>query len=177
MLSFTSCNDFLDVEPPSGFTPGYVFTSEEEAKALMTKMYSAMTEDGMYGSTLANSLNTNTDVEMSSFKNNTVAATGADIGCFDSKPYWNTLNSTWNNMYSVINYANDFLHEMENSSLFSLQIKEEGPTEIQQMYGEVKTLRAMLYLDLIRTWGDVVFVTEPSKSTDDFFSVGVTELN
>ncbi|MBO1695007.1 RagB/SusD family nutrient uptake outer membrane protein, partial [Bacteroides uniformis] len=72
---------------------------------------------------------------------------------------------------SVINYANDFLHEMENSSLFSLQIKEEGPTEIQQMYGEVKTLRAMLYLDLIRTWGDVVFVTEPSKSTDDFFSV------
>lgn len=32
-----------------------------------------MTEDGMYGSTLANSLNTNTDVEMSSFKNNTVA--------------------------------------------------------------------------------------------------------
>ena len=74
MLSFTSCNDFLDVEPPSGFTPGYVFTSEEEAKALMTKMYSAMTEDGMYGSTLANSLNTNTDVEMSSFKNNTVAA-------------------------------------------------------------------------------------------------------
>ncbi|MCS2304152.1 RagB/SusD family nutrient uptake outer membrane protein [Bacteroides ovatus] len=73
MLSFTSCNDFLDVEPPSGFTPGYVFTSEEEAKALMTKMYSAMTEDGMYGSTLANSLNTNTDVEMSSFKNNTVA--------------------------------------------------------------------------------------------------------
>lgn len=136
-----------------------------------------MTEDGMYGSTLANSLNTNTDVEMSSFKNNTVAATGADIGCFDSKPYWNTLNSTWNNMYSVINYANDFLHEMENSSLFSLQIKEEGPTEIQQMYGEVKTLRAMLYLDLIRTWGDVVFVTEPSKSTDDFFSVGVTERN
>ena len=35
----------------------------------------------------------------------------------------------------------------------------------------------MLYLDLIRTWGDVVFVTEPSKSTDDFFSVGVTERN
>ena len=34
MLSFTSCNDFLDVEPPSGFTPGYVFTSEEEAKAV-----------------------------------------------------------------------------------------------------------------------------------------------
>lgn len=177
MLSFTSCNDFLDVEPPSGFTPEYVFSSEDEIKALMTKMYSAMTEDGMYGSTFANSLNTNTDVEMSSFKNNTVAATGADIGCFDSKPYWNVLNSTWNNMYSTINYANDFLYELEKSPLFSSQIKGEGPTEVQQMYGEVKALRAMLYLDLIRTWGDVVFVTEPSKSIDDFFATTVTERN
>ena len=42
------------------------------------------------------------------------------------------------------------------------------------MYGEVKTLRAMFYLDLIRTWGDVVFVTEPTESTDDFFSRGTT---
>ena len=32
----------------------------------------------------------------------------------------------------------------------------------------------MFYLDLIRTWGDVVFVTEPTESTDDFFSRGTT---
>lgn len=177
VLSFTSCNDFLDVEPPSGFTPDYVFSSEDEIKARMTQMYSAMTEDGMYGSTFASGLNTNTDVELSSFKNNTVASTGADIGCFDSRPYWTVLNDTWNRMYSTINNANDFLLEMEKSSLFSTHIKAEGPTEIQQMYGEVKVLRAMLYLDLIRTWGDVVFVTEPSKSTDDFFSVGTTDRN
>ena len=45
------------------------------------------------------------------------------------------------------------------------------------MYGEVKTLRAMLYLDLIRTWGDVVFVTKPTEATDDFFSLGTTDRN
>ena len=102
MLSLSSCNDFLDVTPASGFTPEYVFSSEEEMKSLMTRIYSSMTEDGLYGSNLASGLNTNTDVEMSSFKNSTVNSAGSDIGCFDSKPYWNTLNSTWNNMYSTM---------------------------------------------------------------------------
>ena len=117
MLSLSSCNDFLDVTPASGFTPEYVFSSEEEMKSLMTRIYSSMTEDGLYGSNLASGLNTNTDVEMSSFKNSTVNSAGSDIGCFDSRPTWGTLNSTWNNLYYVINYANDFLQSVEESPL------------------------------------------------------------
>ena len=159
LLSLSSCNDFLDVTPASGFTPDYVFSSETEMKSLMTRIYSSMTEDGLYGSNLASGFNTNTDVEMSSFKNSTVNSAGSDIGCFDARPTWGTLNSTWNNLYFVINYANDFLQSVQESPLWSEEIGKEGPTETQQMYGEVKTLRAMFYLDLIRTWGDVVSVT------------------
>lgn len=66
------------------------------------------------------------------------------------------------------------MQSVQESPLWSEEIGKEGPTETQQMYGEVKTLRAMFYLDLIRTWGDVVFVTEPTESTDDFFSRGTT---
>ena len=84
MFTLTSCDDFLDVQPASGFTPEYIFSSESEMKALMTRIYSSMTEDGLYGSNLASGLNTNTDVEMSSFKNNTVSTNGSDIGCFPS---------------------------------------------------------------------------------------------
>ena len=40
MLSLSSCNDFLDVTPASGFTPEYVFSSEEEMKSLMTREWS-----------------------------------------------------------------------------------------------------------------------------------------
>ena len=50
LLSLSSCNDFLDVTPASGFTPDYVFSSETEMKSLMTRIYSSMTEDGLYGS-------------------------------------------------------------------------------------------------------------------------------
>ena len=58
LLSLSSCNDFLDVTPASGFTPDYVFSSETEMKSLMTRIYSSMTEDGLYGSNLASGFNT-----------------------------------------------------------------------------------------------------------------------
>lgn len=177
MFTLASCDDFLDVQPASGFTPEYVFSSEAEMKALMTRIYSSMTEDGLYGSNLASGLNTNTDVEMSSFKNNTVNTNGSDIGCFDSRPTWAVLNATWNNLYYAINYANDFLQAVQESPLFSDKLTGDTPSETQQMYGEAKTLRAMFYLDLIRTWGDVVLITKPTESTDDFFSKGTTDRN
>ena len=41
LLSLSSCNDFLDVTPASGFTPDYVFSSETEMKSLMTRIYSS----------------------------------------------------------------------------------------------------------------------------------------
>ena len=43
MFTLTSCDDFLDVQPASGFTPEYIFSSESEMKALMTRIYSSMT--------------------------------------------------------------------------------------------------------------------------------------
>ena len=48
-LSMSSCNDFLDVEPPAGFTPEYLFESEDEINSLITNVYSAMTRDQIYG--------------------------------------------------------------------------------------------------------------------------------
>lgn len=174
-LSTTSCNDFLNVEPPAGFTPDYVLSSESEIKSLLTGVYSAMTQDNMYGSVFASGLNLNTDVEMSAFSNNTVNSAGSDIACYDVKPYWTILNDTWNAMYKTINITNDIIEGIEVSPLFS-KTTGEGNVEVKQMYGEAKTLRAMLYLDLIRVWGDVVFHTKASES-DDKFLVGVTDRN
>ena len=43
---------------------------------------------------------------------------------------------------------------------------------------EVSGLRAMLYLDLIRTWGDKVpYRTESTKVGIDFYGEGVTDRN
>lgn len=176
-LATTSCNDFLENDPADGYSVEKVFSNETDMKSLLTELYSLMTTDGLYGSTLVYGLNTNTDVEMSTYSSEIADAKGGDIGCFDAKPTWGTLNSTWNNLYNAINIANDFIANCEKSPVFSAQVAESGPTAAQQMYGEVKTLRAMFYLDLIRTWGDVVYTTTPTTTEDDFFHTGTTDRN
>lgn len=175
-FSLTSCNDFLEQDPSDGNTVEKVYGSETDIKSRMTQIYSALTTDGLYGRTLLSYLKTNTDVELTSYTSEVSDANGSDIGCFDAKPTWGTLNTLWNNMYSAINNCNDFIKNVEASPLFSSTVAD-APTEVQQMYGEVKVLRAMLYLDLIRTWGDVVYTTEPTTVDTDFFHTGTTDRN
>ncbi|MDE7142185.1 MAG: RagB/SusD family nutrient uptake outer membrane protein, partial [Muribaculaceae bacterium] len=88
---------------------------------------------------------------------------------------WTQLERTWNAAYEAINYCNDFLENMADSPLFSFDVAAEGPSNMQHMYAEAKVIRAMLYLDLVRNWGDVVYRKESTKVGMDFYHEGVTD--
>jgi starch-binding outer membrane protein, SusD/RagB family len=173
LLLSTACEDFLDVKPPSGFTEEYVFSTEQEVKSAVAGVYSLMLKDDAYTSRIAFVYNPNTDVEMAAISTSAVSVNGGDIACYDPKPYWTVLNGTWNSMYSIINLANDVIQGIEHSELYANADKTKK-SEVLHMYGEVKTIRAMVYLDLVRLWGDVVFRTQPSTSKEDL-EVGVTD--
>ncbi len=177
--ALTSCDDFLDVSPESSFPADEIFGSETETKAMMGTIYSKLTDGNLYGIAWPHTFNTNTDVEMRTSSTQTsTSGNGDDVHCFDMRSLWTSLERTWNTAYEAINYANDFLENMEASPLFSKEVNaEKGPSAMQQMYGEVKCLRAMIYLDLIRTWGDVVFRTASSKAGDDFYNETTTDRN
>lgn len=177
--AFAACDDFLDVNPESSFSSEEIFSSETETKAMMNTIYSKLTDGNLYGIAWPHTFNMNTDVEMRT--NSTQISTsgnGDDIHCFDVRSLWTSLERTWNAAYETINYANDFLENMETSPLFTKDVDPvKGPTAMQQMYGEVMCLRAMVYLDLIRTWGDVVYRTSSSKAGDNFYGETVTDRN
>lgn len=175
IVSFTACEDTLDVTPPSGFTKEYVFSSEQEVKSAVAGVYSRMLQNAAYNTNIPFGFNVNTDVEASAVSTNVENLTGSDIACYQPKPSWSALNDTWNMMYSIINLNNDILEGIENSDLYK-QASKEKPSEITQMYGELKTLRAVLYLDLIRIWGDVIFRTKSSNVKEDMV-IGVTDRN
>lgn len=174
-LCLTGCEDYLEVHPATGFTEAEVFSSESEIKSAVAGVYTLMLTDEAYSNRLAFVFNPNTDVEMSAVNTNAVNVNGSDIASFEPKPYWTTLNSTWNAMYKIINNTNDVIQGIEGSDLYKNASKTEA-SNITQMYGEVKTLRAMVYLDMIRIWGDVVFRTTSSIGDEDF-RVGVTDRN
>lgn len=177
-MAVTSCEDFLDVKPESSFNPDEIFTSETETKAMMGSIYSKLTNRNLYGLALPYTFNTNTDVEMKANGNQTsTSGNGDDVHCFDVRSLWSSLKNTWNAAYEAINYCNDFIENMETSPLFSTEIAASGPTEMQQMYGEVKCIRALLYLDLIRTWGDVVYRTHSTEAGESLYNEGTTDRN
>lgn len=173
--ALTSCNDFLEVSPESAFNNEEIFSSETETKAMLATIYSKMTDTNLYGIAFPYTFNTNTDVELTTSGTQiSTSANGDEANCFDMKALWPNLERTWNKAYEAINYCNDFIENMEGSSLFSREVGV-TPTAMQQMYGEAKCLRALIYLDLIRTWGDVVYRTSPSKAGDNFYGEGVTD--
>lgn len=173
-----ACNDFLDVAPESSFTNEEIFSSEAETKAMLNTIYTRLCNNNLYGFALPHTFNTNTDVEMKTASTQVAtSANGDEVHCFDMRPIWTSLENTWNLAYETINYCNDFLENIQDSPLFSHDVDESHPTAMQQMYGEVKCIRAMLYLDLIRTWGDVVWRTSSSKVGDDFYHEGTTDRN
>ena len=175
VLVFTACSDYLEVEPATGFTAKDVFNTEKDIQSAVAGVYSLMLSEDAYSNRLAFVFNMNTDVEMSGVATNTVNVNGSDLACYEPKPYWTTLNSTWNAMYKIINLSNDVIEGIENSDLYKVAPKDKS-SEVMQLYGEVKTLRAMVYLDMIRIWGDVVFRTKSSSGGENF-AVGVTDRN
>ncbi len=174
-VAFASCDDYLDVQPESSFSNEEIFSSEKETKAMMNTIYSKLTNSNLYGQALPYSFNTNTDVEMKSSSNITGSSDGTDAYCFDMGSNWTQLERTWNAAYEAINYCNDFLENMAESPLFSQDVATTGPTNMQHMYAEAKCIRAMLYLDLVRNWGDVVYRKASTKVGMDFYHEGVTD--
>lgn len=173
---FHSCEDFLNVTPPSGFTEEYVFGSEQEMNSALAGVYSRMLQSAAYETNIPFGFKTNTDVEITSVATSVANLTGSDVACFEPKPTWSSLNDTWNTMYSLINYTNACISGVEKSELYKNALAKGGDSPVLQMYGELKTLRAVFYLDMIRIWGDVVFRTNSSTATEDML-VGVTDRN
>lgn len=74
------------------------------------------------------------------------------------------LETLWKQFYASINRANLVISNYKNVIL-----KDDSEVSKVNMYlAEAKVLRAFLYFELIKRWGDVPFVTEPSDVNDLF---------
>ncbi len=158
-----SCEDYLDVESPSNFDNNYVYNSEEEIFRALTAIYNPITE--VYGGRWITAFTPNTDVEFRDVSDSPNAS-GADFASFEPRSINTDITGVMASFYKAINLANGVIDGIENSPLFA-KTDHRLPSNLTQMYGEAKTLRAMIYLDLVRTWGDVPFLTKPSSSDDD----------
>lgn len=166
MLSMVSCSDFLDKTSPSELNTESVYNSTYYTGLRINKIYGGLSDDRTYAQDFSIVMGLNTDCELIDALDNTnVHATGNYRGVmnYNVDPGFTNLDKVWTNMYKVIEDANLCIEGIRQSPLLNSGSKSEVNT-MKRYLGEALTLRAMVYFDLVRTFGDVPLKLESSKS-------------
>jgi len=160
-LLLTACNDYLDVDSPSKYSIEDVFSSQKDAGEALNGVYASILTNNCFGQAYTYSLILNTDVDYVS--NSRESKQSNTPQRYDCDANSSTVNSVWNATWTAIENANNFVYNLKNGSIY-----DESNTEVMQMMGEAKVIRAMLYYELLCYWGDVPFTFEPTSATEDF---------
>ena len=168
----TSCNDFLEVDAPSAYTPDFVFSQKTEIERALNGVYTQALVNDLYGQAyqLTFNLNSDVDVQISSASSHSHTS----YTRFDCDAQGGEINKFWTAAYQLIEYANKFIASAEASQFITMP---EGLTEeeqadwapdaqVLQWVGEAKCLRAMVFHDLVVMFGDVPLKMQPTKENE-----------
>lgn len=153
--ALASCSDYLDVDAPSKLDPDYVYTDKKEMNRALNGVYAAMLSNDTYGQNFVEKLMFNTDVEF--VTNATHSATSNSYRRYDCDPDGSEIKKAWDALYTGVERANMLDAGIRNSEIFN-----EEDSELMQMLGETKVLRAIFYHDLVWYFGDIPFSLKPS---------------
>ena len=160
---FASCEDLLDAPSKSSMDETIIFNTEALADAAVMGIHQSFGETNSYRGRYLAYFGVNTDCEI--FNNSGMNNVRKPFSLkFRLSPnirlmtaVMNTDNNAWAKLYEAIERANKGIKAMrENSDLTN--------TNMAQLYGELLTLRAFIYFDLIKAWGDVPARFEPITS-------------
>lgn len=179
VLSTTSCNDFLDQKSESEHTPEAVAKSPYYTSLVLNKVYGELTEEGLYGQLMAITFGANSDIELVDGQDaSTTSQTNSERGVCNFNMVagsWSKIQTAWDKLYEGIEYSNNVIELVNN---FDAQSAGETKSNINLMHryrAEATTLRALLYFDLIRNFGDVPMKFEGTKTDLSNIYVGKTD--
>ncbi len=147
LFTFVGCDNFLEENPDSLITSENFFQTESDAIAGVNAIYTVLNDNGYYGRNFWEFADVSADNANAGELEGGVDALdfiGADDG----------FRNYWTSIYRGINNANTVL-----SAVPSIEFDEKLKNRI---LGEAQFLRALLYFDLVRSFGGVPLITEPT---------------
>jgi hypothetical protein len=151
-----SCDDYLEAPTKSSLDESVIFSTPDLAKGAVDGIKVPFGETNSYRGRFLPWYGMNTDIEW--YNSSQTAGDNADLAVYNAKPNnanMNTENNAWAMMYSGIERANICIKGIR-------QYGNPAPdNELGYLLGEALTLRAIIYADLLKTWGDVVARFEP----------------
>lgn len=164
VLGMSSCSDFLDQTSPSELTSETISQSTYYTGLTVNKIYGGLTQDATYSQYIPIIWGLNSDCELVDGLGDDATNATSERGNmnYNANPGWSRLAQVWDAMYGVIENANLTIEMVDASPLTTSGGSDQKTME--RYKGEALTLRAMLYLDLIRFFGDIPMKLESSKS-------------
>lgn len=162
IAGMSSCEDALEAPTKSSLDEQVIFSTPVLAEGALMGIHQSLAETNSYRGRYIPFYGINTDIEWYNSSEN-VNDDRAKLTGYDPSPnstQMNTENNAWAKMYEAIERANLCIRGLR------LYGNVEKNSELAQILGEALTLRAMIYNDLIKAWGDVPARFEPiSPST------------
>ena len=165
-LTLASCSDPLDAPNKSAMSEDVIFSTEVLADAAVMGLHQSFGETNSYRGRYITYFGTNTDAEiLNSYGSAGDPATDkeASLAVYSAavdNSYMNTDNNAWAKLYEGIERANKAIESMKEYG----NINDVSNSNMRQLYGELLTLRGMIYFDLVKAWGDVPYRFEPISS-------------
>lgn len=161
-LILSGCSDFLDTESNTQKKADKVFSSVEDTEYKLNGTYGLLT-GSIYSSYLTTIFCNNSDVELVDEGKDTKIDVDNFRGYMNyvnmsgAKSY-SAITTLWNNAYAIIEDCNEIIFGINNSPI-------KDDIKMQQYLGEALTIRAMIYMEITRLWGDVPLMLEPASPT------------
>jgi hypothetical protein len=173
MWGLTACSDFLDQTSPSEMTSTAVFNSVTYTQEALNKVYADLVLDHTYGCRIPLNFAMNTDIELVDYLGSDPASNINERGLcnYYASPGWNRMDSNWETLYAIIENANEVIEGVDASPLLSTS----KSTAMLRLKGEALAIRAMVYFDLVRLYGDVPMKFESTKNDGSNIYVGKTD--
>lgn len=158
LLTFTSCKQFLDVQPRDAVSDEETIVDKSSAQTAVRGMYRALGSDNYYGSLFQtfgylsgdNIQWTGSQAVIQQFISHAVTADNANVA------------TVWSGIYVTINRANQIIDKIP-----ALADSSFSTADRNALLGEAYFVRGLSYFDLARTWGGAQLVLKPTVTIND----------
>lgn len=159
LIGFAGCNSWLDIKPESELILDDYWQSESQADAVIIAAYRKLTEVSnmsrmmVWGELRSDNLSSRS----ATLPDEKLTAGLSKILAVDINP--NNIYCQWGTMYTVINYCNTFLHYAPGVMKIDKNFTQ---TKLNCLEAEARSIRALCYFYLVRTFKEVPLITQPS---------------
>lgn len=154
ILMFSSCKKFLEEKPTASFSEEAAFSNPNNARAAVLGVYNQLSGDNAYGSRLSLFFPYDNDEMIGSSNYAVPDNSSRDVARYDVLPTHSFLEPTFRRLYTGIERANVCIKNLPAMPAYTTG-SDQVKADLKRLHGEALTLRAQLYMELIRIWGDV----------------------